>query len=574
MKKRSLSLVLALLMLLCLISGCGQKAEETPAAPPSAEPAGAPEEAADAAPPEEPTASPADVPAGDAWILEYPGQLPITEEPYTLTMYNTFSPELYEAASDPMTTEGMMALQEATGVEVEYMLGAYNDATIQFNVICASGEYPDILPDVAMNYTGGLTKAYEDGIIEDMTDIIAEYMPCYDYYINTSDEYMLAAVNDDGLMLEAAQFQVSRQVVLGPFIRQDWLEDVGMDASEIVTYDDYYNALTAFKNNGHPNALMIGVTGVPEYNYLAAGYGIAADLSLYGKQKPFMNVDGTVKYGPLEDGYLDYIEMMNKWYSEDLIYTDFMTQEYPMTTFGGAGSGQLGLVYAYTAFIDIFKSQSTDEDFHMVGIRDAVQNESDILHLRRDSDAYEMRGKSITTTCKDVETVARWIDYTYSYEGYLLTNYGIEGKTYEASSIPLDVNPKLTELSYANPEGYTLQQSQFIYCANCSSLPANADDEQLWADEIVAATEMWAEYSDNAYCLPVSMAPTSEESEEFASLYADIETYVTEWQLNAILGNTGLDTYEDMVARIESMGIGRCIEIYQDALDRCLARLG
>lgn len=574
MKKRSLSLVLALLMLLCLISGCGQKAEETPTDPPAADPAGAPAEATDAPPPEETAVPPADAPAEGAWILEYPGQLPITEEPYTLTMYNTFSPELYEAASDPMTTEGMMALQEATGVEVEYMLGAYNDATIQFNVICASGEYPDILPDVAMNYTGGLTKAYEDGIIEDMTDIIAEYMPCYDYYINTADEYMLAAVNDDGLMLEAAQFQVSRQVVLGPFIRQDWLEEVGMDASEIVTYDDYYNALTAFKNNGHPNALMIGVTGVPEYNYLAAGYGVAADLSLYGKQKPFMNVDGTVKYGPLEDGYLDYIEMMNKWYSEDLIYTDFMTQEYPMTTFGGAGSGQLGLVYAYTVFIDIFKSQSADENFHMVGIRDAVQKEDDMLHLRRDSDAYETRGKSITTTCKDVEIVAKWIDYTYSYEGYLLTNYGIEGKTYEASSIPLDVNPKLTELSYANPDGLTLQQSQFIYCANCSSLPANADDEQLWAGEIVAATEMWEEYSDNAYCLPVSMALTSEESEEFASLYADVETYVTEWQLNAILGNTGLDTYEDMVAGIESMGIGRCIEIYQDALDRCLARLG
>ncbi len=574
MKKRSLSLVLALITLLCLLSGCGQKAEETPANSPSEEATEAPDNASDTQPADTPSSPSTNAPSEDAWILEYPNQLPITDEPYTLTMYNTFSPELYEAASDPMTTEGMLALQEATGVEVEYILGAYNDATVQFNIICASGEYPDILPDVSMNYSGGLTKAYEDGIIENMTDIIAEYMPCYDYYINTSDEYKLAAVNDDGLMLEAAQFQVSRQVVLGPFIRQDWLEEVGMDSSEIVTYDDYYNALTAFKNNGHPNALMVGVTGVPEFNYLAAGYGIAADLSLYGKQKPFMNVDGTVKYGPLEDGYLDFIGMMNKWYSEDLIYPDFMSQEYPMTTFSGAGSGELGLVYAYTAFIDIFKSQSTDEDFHMVGIRDAVLNEGDMLHLRRDSDAYESRGKSITTTCKDVEIVAKWIDYTYSYDGYLITNYGIEGKTYETSSIPLDVNPKLTELSYAHPDGYTLQQSQFIYCANCASLPANADDEQLWADEIVAATKMWEEYSDNAYCLPVSIALTSEESEEFATLYTDIETYITEWQLNAILGNTGLDTYEDMVAQINNMQIDRCIEIYQDALDRCLARLG
>lgn len=40
---------------------------------------------------------------------------------------------------------------------------------------------------------------------------------------------------------------------------------------------------------------------------------------------PFFQIDGEVKYGPMEDGYKKYLTTLSKWYADGLIYKDFYT---------------------------------------------------------------------------------------------------------------------------------------------------------------------------------------------------------------------------------------------------------
>lgn len=47
---------------------------------------------------------------------------------------------------------------------------------------------------------------------------------------------------------------------------------------------------------------------------MTAGYDVGID---------FYVQDGVVKYGLVEDGFYDYLTMMNRWYENGLLYADF-----------------------------------------------------------------------------------------------------------------------------------------------------------------------------------------------------------------------------------------------------------
>ena len=101
----------------------------------------------------------------------------------------------------------------------------------------------------------------------------------------------------------------------GISVRKDFLDKVGMDIP--TTYDEWETVLTAFKDKlGIEAPLFTSKYGIDNGEFMA-GYGVAPY---------FYQVDGTVKYGPLEDGYKDYLTMMADWYKKGLIDPDFDTR--------------------------------------------------------------------------------------------------------------------------------------------------------------------------------------------------------------------------------------------------------
>ena len=81
---------------------------------------------------------------------------------------------------------------------------------------------------------------------------------------------------------------------------------------------------------------------------------------------------------------------------------------------------------------------------------------------------------------------------------------------------------------------------------------------------------MWDKDGIDQILPPVSL--TTEEANEYQSLYADIQTYVQEMTVSFILGTTSLDTFDSFVSQLEKMNIGRVLEIQQAAYDRYMAR--
>ena len=138
----------------------------------------------------------------------------------------------------------------------------------------------------------------------------------------------------------------------------------------------------------------------------------------------------------------------------------------------------------------------------------------------------------------------------------------------------LDENgtPQYTELMTANPDGDTFKTCQLLY--TMVMVPTVVDTRAsfgLYSDAQLAAQEIWSSNIDDAYVLP-EITMTEDENNELSSIYSDLSTMVSEKLIKFIIGDEPMDNWSSFVADMEDMNAQRCVEIYQDALDRYLAR--
>ena len=203
-------------------------------------------------------------------------------------------------------------------------------------------------------------------------------------------------------------------------------------------------------------------------------------------------------------------------------------------------------------------------------ISQPVLKVGDVNHFSERSDRVQAGSDwTITTACENPEIAAMMLDYLYSEEGIMLTNYGIEGVSYEL----VNGEPVYTELLTNNPD-MSFNQALAIYALfNTAGIyNVNTRMDVTYSEEQIASREIWAAHNDTANNYPNAASMTIEESEKFYGTYNDIDTYIDENLLSFIIGTTPLSEFDSFKETLISMGIEDCIAIKQDALDRYNAR--
>lgn len=569
--------ITALLLAACLLlsfAACGSPAAsgapETASAAPETV---APETAAPApAAPEEGSQaeSAMESAAPEHTFAEGAGVFPIADGDKTITIWDGWFP--FFAAFGMESYEDTMffqVMEERTGVKTEFMLENAETAVEKFNLMVAGGDYCDLMHDVDTNYTGGLDTAWEDDVIIAIDDLIDEWMPNYYEMLHSQDTFISDLTSNEGNIYQIAILRERASLPdYGLQIRQDWLDDLGLERPK--TYDEYYDVLTAFKNEKNASApMMLSRNGTYQGNFFASGYGIAAPPIQMGT--PFFQIDGKIKFGPMEEGYKKYLTTLAKWYGEGLIYKDFYTYVDSNTNPPDdlVLNDQMGLYGLNTQDIPNRYSEvvGNNKDIVVVGAYDPVEKEGDTLHFSQDRGASAGGGYCISTHCEDPELVARWADYIYSPEGQILSNYGVEGETFDYND---EGEPELNDMIFNNPDGLPEQLAITKYTT--FSLVGVQDDYRQYVRftdaQWEAARDIWP-MGDDAYVIPTGVQMTSEENTTFSNAYSDIGTYVGQITLQAIMGDVNIDDiWEEYVSRIEGMNIATCIEQYQAALDR------
>lgn len=571
MKKnnRIVALLLALAMLLAL-TACGGSTESEAAAPVSSAETAASETAEEApeAPAEE-EAAPEEAPAEEASVVEeIPEEpeivieYPLFDETQTYTIWLGTAPDLTEVVYNMEEFVIFRELEAITNVTWDATMVSFMAESEQFQLMLAGGDYTDVVVKAIDNYTGTVDQAIEEEFLIDLAPYIPENMPNLTGWFETYPELSKQLSSDNGAIGAFPKLYAEpSDISSGGMIRADWLEDLGLE--EPKTFDDLYNILTTFKAEKGATAPLAIASPTGVQSELISGYNISAG---------YYQVDGEVRHGAIEPEFKEYLTMMNKWYSEGLIDDLFLTNQFEsLVDTSPILNGTCGVWYGTAAqSIATMISSAADPNMKITGVTTVTVDGSQ-AHVGESGSLFDSHMWSVTAACDDPEVICQYIDYIYSEEGILLANYGVEGETFTY----VDGTPKLTDLVLNNPDySYGAAMNIFV-CDRMTPAPFVIDEDRVRADYIedqINAIEIWNVSNDGLYNMPrTGVNLTVDESEEYNTLYSDIETYMEENMVKFVVGDKPLDEFDAYVDTLVQMGIEDCIAIEQAAYDRYLA---
>lgn len=593
MKKKLMSLTLCAALGLSLLAGCGDQsssasgdsaAASAASAPQSDAAASAPEAAAPADAGSAAEASEAEAAPGPVHNITFPGSekaeldyqnevsLPISEDVAELTMLTTAVNLIGDLANLGINNyndfEYMQKLEELTGVHVETTEVNFFTASEQYNVLLASGDYPDLIKNLGTYYSTGLSGALSDDIIMDLTDDLSAYAPNYDYLIHSNDAetpYYLT----DGKVLQFMGTYDSFINNQGLVLRKDWLEECGLDVPE--TYDELHDVLKAFKDKYNCSSAIYmnnncTITTLTEgYNvatYNVSGSGGAGGS---GSSLPYYVEGGVVKCSFIEDGYRDYLTMIHDWYEEGLMDSDFVSIEYdPFSSYlsGKITSDQMGVWCTSGEGIDNYTVP-------VVCMASPVQNKGDKQHMTEMTlaPADDITAISVSSACEDPDIAMAWLDYWFSEDGVAFYNFGLEGTDYT-----LDENstPKFTDAVVNNEFGLSASNYMRCRCAfgTMPSLMLRYRSAYLNSDLVNEAWDVWTSNLDGTMAISSNVTMTTEQKEAETYKATDIMTYANQMISQFCNGDADIDTqWDTFVSQLKDMGIEECIELEQAAYD-------
>ncbi len=503
----------------------------------------------------------------------YKYDLPLTTEEVEFSIWtNQFSTNIKNAYEDMNDLAFYSTLRDRTGVNIDWML-AGSDGWQEMNILISVGDLPDGVAGLGTQYTGGEAKAYEEDVILSLNDYMDEHARNYKYILE-SDENQRKACTIDGQVLGFYKLRGANEFpsyILA--IRQDWLDELNMEAPQ--TIDEYHDVLTAFKTElGATDALYLNTYGITTGGHFGGAFGINAFYAARQTQYMLFVEDGKVKWSPFEEGFRDYLQTFVDWYSEGLIFKDFVSdynsesdmniREFLLAE-GRTGVG--------TTLIAQLGSYDTMSGGTWSGAYVPAMNKGETTHFSDSIVTFQAgNGMFMTTGCSNPELFCEWCDYLYSEEGQLLHNYGPEGETlyYDAQG-----NPQIDyDVLYNNVElfgeGRSENMGVFYYLGADAMWTLNDASPRLgyFSEAQLTAIERAKYNTDNANCLPQGLVLNSEEKEEFNNLFGDIDTYFAENYLAFIMGSKPMSEYDGFVQKLKDMGGERLIEIYQGAYDR------
>lgn len=575
MKKRIVSLLLASALLSALMAGCGGTGTDASANSSAAPAVSEQEQTSAPAPTAAPQIDSAEESAEEASTSEpaaqfapYEWPLPLTEDGATFSISMMINPQLASYFAGYEDNPSWQEYSKRTGVNFEFQNISAMNIGEQYNLMFASGDYPDIMHSGLSYYSSGADAAVDDGVILDLAPYLEEYAPNYLYWVDKVGGFA-NITTDEGYRPGFVHILDTPSITRsGPVTRGDWMEALNIDTPS--TIDELHDMLLAmYREYGAQCEFDASASA------FSGAWGTNLTISTFPSVSyPIYQVDGQVVYGPVTDEAKDYLKTMKSWLDEGILYKDFATRTSNFGTISDFAAGVFSYYNGDTDALATAGSYFTDPNATIVALPYAVRQEGDVIPF----DGYHtststLTGQgtfSITSSCPDVELAVSVLDWRYSEEGSFLFNYGIEGISFEYDA---NGEPQYTDLIVKNENGLSATWLAAIYMDEYGYVEKYTKFDSQMTQQQLEAREIWSDHVESLYDLPKALTLTAEESELFSKNMADIASYTSESILKMLTGEMDIDQdYGTFVDTIYSMGLQDCIDCYQAALTRYNAR--
>lgn len=504
----------------------------------------------------------------------------------------TFNPDGYPIVTEPITiTVGYMRsanapayetmqvwkdFQEMTGVTIEFVELPLTNASETFNLLMATGEYPDVwygrIADVEKSTIDAMYGP--SGVFLELNDLIDQYAPNVKNMFET-ENMVREKISVDGKIYSLPRVTNSNNQYVEDkwYINQVWLDKVGLAVP--TTPAELRTVLEAFRDNdvngnGDPN------DEIP-MSLWAGYYGMG---SLYGpwgvvdNQFNHMMVrDGKMIFVPSAEGYREGLAYWRDMYADGLLWDQTFT--IGNDQFNAVAQGEYPVFGSFLRHVGDYVVGS-DRYFDYTHVGPLKGEDGTQLWKNTESPTIYKDCFIITDKCKYPEVAIRLADYFYTVQGTLEFVNGPENLTWKwnedgtFTNIPAPEGISTDDWMNGNaPGGY----STIYVSGELSKMGKPMDPESLPArigEDFVKHAERYKPYQSLEYCPTLSFTP--EEQEELDLIRGTIFSYVKEMEAKFIIGQEDLAVWDQYVSTLDQMGLAKLLEIYQIAYDRLMGR--
>ena len=587
--KKLMALLLSMVMVLSL-AACGGaasssaapaesvKTEEDTAAPSSA-PAAPAADSAEEGSTNEGNATAAET-VGDPFeamaedYISYP-----LEGDNTISMWY-YIPGYQDFMDSNYSFNALKTAEAATGVKLEFTEVSSQSANELFNVMVAGGDYPDLLP-IMEYYTGGLAKAYEDGVIVDINDYMDDNMPNYLAVRDCLDEKTVKATLTEDMTLAFYQIKDGTYSGNGLVSRADWIKAQGVEFSgDVIGLDEFTDYLRTIHDAYNCSNTL----------YMYDGTVMCMEAA-FDTEIPVLQGDGFMTFitsaifrkgdevmsGWTTDGYREYLEWVLQMMDEGIMAKDFLSLDNDQGVRNSLqASGAIGVWQSnadkISEVVDFYGADYPELEITAIP---RVAQDPTAQYVWNDEAALvtTAAGFSLSSNCKNPELVCQWENFFWTTDGYYLANYGTEGESshMDGDTPVFDWDQPVT-VTGRNAPNAEMAQQLFTMIRFASFYVDNDMLLATFPQVGLDAVDLWTidgSTDDRNFPSAVKNTFTTDESLEIANYESDLLTYAAEQCLKFLDGSVELndDTWNEFVDTCNSMGLPEIIEVYQNAYD-------
>lgn len=353
---------------------------------------------------------------------------PAAEAPLNLTLMLPIFKTNYPKDGSPVAAK----LEELTNTNIHFEWVPNASYTDKFNITLASGKLPDIIY-VGDVKASSFVNAARSGAFWEVSPYLQDYK-------NLSEANPVILSNS---AIDGKNYGIYRGRALGRngvVFRKDWLEKLGLENPQ--TVDDFYNMLKAFKEqdpDGNGKADTYGMVLVKWTGGWASGFDT---IKLwFGSPNKWGVQDGQLVPEHEYPEYLEALKFMKKLYDEKLINSDFAVMDSSKWNDPVVNNkaGVIVDVVDNAARLDdkihtALQKEGTDEpDRHYMDVIGGVTGADGQLHTLPTSGFSGMLAipKSSVKTEEELKRVLAFLDRVNEEDLQTMLNYGLEGVHYD-----------------------------------------------------------------------------------------------------------------------------------------------
>lgn len=537
MKKKFIATIIALTMAASAITGCGQSASGSDEATSSAA-----TETTESA-------------ATDSNFNET--GYPIVKEPITLKVMIGIRD--VDSLIDPNEMPAVQALEEKTGIHIEWEVVKGADWETKINLMFASGEYPDVILATTTTLDDEEYGVSQQLVIP-LDDLVKQYMPSYYGRITGEDVNPVSGlVASDGKTYSVG-YMVGQNIDTNQpfFINKTWLDALGLAMPQ--SLDELTDALRAFKT-GDPNGngeadeipLEMGLdTGFNSIRYMLPMFGVPCDPAKW----IYIDDNKQVQMTATQDGFRNCMEWLHTLYTEQLLDAEVISQD-STTIDTKLKAGNVG-------FFNCWRLTSMGYDDGVA--KDAVLY-TPVAPEGSQVSMYKLiemanDGAYVTASNQHVPETMRWLDSLLDVETMFSLYYGSDGWTYNSEGLIESTNPNTEEVKdYLDCN--TLFFAPGKYITSIFKMSPQRVEKTEYCEAYDAAGVMQKYSNDYLKLAPL----TSDQIEGVSLTETDINNAVVEYAAKFIVDGVTDESWSAFVKLFDDMGANDYVKIYQDAID-------